>query len=151
MGRTAEYISDLDALADRLYGLRDRREVSQRRLAREVGVSPAYISRIERGERQPSLQTLEVIARALGTTTTYLMTGETTPLEKGLAAGGLDLHDLDGREHELLERQIDKALFEAARYAAREIHELRGNVIDLRMYEAHPPHRGAGLKGPPEL
>lgn len=43
-----------------------RGSLSQRKLAMMVGVSAAYISRIEQGERVPTLQLLERIASALG-------------------------------------------------------------------------------------
>jgi transcriptional regulator with XRE-family HTH domain len=43
-----------------------RGPISQRTLGNQVGVSAAHISRIENGERVPSLQLLERIAAALG-------------------------------------------------------------------------------------
>jgi transcriptional regulator with XRE-family HTH domain len=45
---------------------RARGSLSQRELAKHIGASAAYLSRIERGERVPSLQLLERIADALG-------------------------------------------------------------------------------------
>src|SRR5437868_157056 len=48
--------------------------MSQRELA-EPGISYAYLSRIEAGQRAPSLKALRVIARKLGVTPEHLETG----------------------------------------------------------------------------
>jgi transcriptional regulator with XRE-family HTH domain len=39
---------------------------SQEELAHRVGVHPTYLSAIERAERNPALENLDAIARALG-------------------------------------------------------------------------------------
>jgi transcriptional regulator with XRE-family HTH domain len=52
--------------------VRARGSLSQRQLAKSVGVSAAYISRIERGERVPTLQLLERIAGVLGVDLSWL-------------------------------------------------------------------------------
>ena len=52
--------------------LRSRGSLSQRQLAQSVGVTAAYISRIEHGERIPTLQLLERIADALGVDLAWL-------------------------------------------------------------------------------
>src|SRR5947208_13490078 len=49
-----------------------RGSLSQRQLASKVGISAAYISRIEHGERIPSLQLLERIAATLEVELTWL-------------------------------------------------------------------------------
>src|SRR5947207_788578 len=52
---------------------------SQRRLAR-VGYTAAYISRLEAGERQPSIRVLRKLADELGVDPHYLETGHEDPL-----------------------------------------------------------------------
>ncbi len=52
--------------------VRARGSLSQRQLGKLVGVSGAYISRIEHGERVPTLQLLERIAAALGVELVWL-------------------------------------------------------------------------------
>ena len=47
--------------------------LSQETLALEAGLHPTYISLLERGLRNPSLITVEVLAEALGTTMTSLV------------------------------------------------------------------------------
>ena len=45
---------------------RNYRGLTQHQLAATVGINPAYLSQIERGERAGSAKTLAAIARALG-------------------------------------------------------------------------------------
>lgn len=45
--------------------IRKDRGITQEALAHEAGLNRAYIGYIERGERKPSVETLEKIARAL--------------------------------------------------------------------------------------
>jgi tetratricopeptide (TPR) repeat protein len=66
----------------RLRRLRVERGLSQRELS-GPGVSYAYISRIEAGERRPSVKALRVLAPKLGVSTEYLETGkDITPDEE---------------------------------------------------------------------
>jgi transcriptional regulator with XRE-family HTH domain len=61
----------------RIKRLRTLQNKSQRELACP-GVSYAYISRIENGQRDPSYKALIKLADKLGTTAFYLATGRTT-------------------------------------------------------------------------
>src|SRR5213083_3153924 len=58
----------------RLKEARERAGLSQRQLS-FPGCSPAYISRIEAGDRIPSLQLLREMGRRLGVSEDYLATG----------------------------------------------------------------------------
>jgi transcriptional regulator with XRE-family HTH domain len=58
--------AELRALGERIRERRKHREVSQQTLARELGLSLAYISLIERGLRNPPYSKVVAIARALG-------------------------------------------------------------------------------------
>lgn len=53
---------------EKLKDLRDYHGISQRELARRIGVGKTTISEIERGERLPNVLTAIRIARALETT-----------------------------------------------------------------------------------
>jgi len=61
-------------VGQRIRRLRLDRGMSQRELA-EPGVSYAYLSRIEAGQRAPSLKALRIVARKLGVTVEHLETG----------------------------------------------------------------------------
>lgn len=81
-------MDDPAAVGRRLREARERAGISQRQLSFE-GCSPAYISRIEAGERIPSLQLLREMGRRLGVSEDFLATG----LER--EAGGEDRTLLD--------------------------------------------------------
>ena len=53
-------------VAQNLLGVRTRRKLSQQTVAEKAGLSVSYISMLERGVRVPPLETLEVVAKALG-------------------------------------------------------------------------------------
>lgn len=55
------------ALAKNLRGLRQQQGLSQEDFAARCRLHRTYIGAIERGERNVTLNTLELIARALGT------------------------------------------------------------------------------------
>ena len=52
---------------------RELREVSQKELAKRIGITPAGLCMIESGKRLPSLPNLAKIATVLGTTPGKLM------------------------------------------------------------------------------
>ncbi len=56
----------LDTLAQNLLQVRLRKNFSQRDVAAKAGISISYVSMLERGQRSPPLETVEVLAKALG-------------------------------------------------------------------------------------
>lgn len=68
------YVEDPIGLAERLRAAREEAGITQRTLA-FPGCSAAYISRLEAGDRIPSLQLLRELGRRLGVTEEYLLTG----------------------------------------------------------------------------
>src|SRR5690349_711128 len=75
MARPRRHIDSPEAVGRRLREERQRAGLSQRQLSFE-GCTPAYISRIEAGERAPSLQVLEEFGLRLGVPAAYLARGE---------------------------------------------------------------------------
>jgi transcriptional regulator with XRE-family HTH domain len=65
--------------------IRNSRGLSQKDLADRIKLAPSYISRIEAGERKPTIETLEKIAKKLGVPVylIVLMSSDKTDL-KGL-------------------------------------------------------------------
>jgi len=53
-------------MAKRLRQFRNERGLSQRSLAEKAGISREYLARLEAGRQDPTLSTLEKLARALG-------------------------------------------------------------------------------------
>jgi len=72
--RKSTHVDDPREVGRRLREERERAGLSQRQLS-FPGCSPAYISRIEAGDRIPSLQLLREMGRRLGVTEDYLATG----------------------------------------------------------------------------
>lgn len=60
-------------LGDKVKYLRGMKDMQQAELAKAVGVSAATIGLIEQNRRKPSVEVLERLADALGTTTDYLL------------------------------------------------------------------------------
>ena len=53
-------------IGDKIRELREKRKLTQIELAKLAGISNTYLSDIERGRVNPSLKTLDKLARALG-------------------------------------------------------------------------------------
>jgi transcriptional regulator with XRE-family HTH domain len=67
--------TDPGDVGERIRARRLELGLSQRQVA-APGISYGYISRLERGQRKPTLQALHLLADRLGTTATWLETGE---------------------------------------------------------------------------
>lgn len=63
-------------IAARVARLRKDQDLSQRGLADLSGVSFGFVSRIEKGQRSPSVETIRKLADALGVSAYYLETGD---------------------------------------------------------------------------
>ena len=91
------HVDDPHAVGERLRSARERAGLSQRQLSFS-GCSPAYISRIESGDRIPSLQLLRELGRRLGVSEDWLATGQDGRRQDGArleAEVALRLEDLD--------------------------------------------------------
>jgi transcriptional regulator with XRE-family HTH domain len=53
-------------MARRIKELRAKRHLSQRELAERAGINRVYLARLELGQQDPTLATLEKLAAALG-------------------------------------------------------------------------------------
>jgi transcriptional regulator with XRE-family HTH domain len=60
-------------LGKRIRDWRTRRGLTQEELAHRAGLDYSYINQIENGRRNPSVQTIDRIARALGVTANDLL------------------------------------------------------------------------------
>ncbi|MDX3115553.1 MULTISPECIES: XRE family transcriptional regulator [Streptomyces] len=72
----AQQAEAVPAVAPQLRALRRRSALTLEAAARDAGLSPAHLSRLETGRRQPSLPMLLTLARVYGTTVSDLL-GET--------------------------------------------------------------------------
>lgn len=65
----------LTAFGSNLRSERERKKLTQEKLAEKADLDPSYISGIERGVRNPSILSVVRIAKALGTTVSDLSRG----------------------------------------------------------------------------
>jgi transcriptional regulator with XRE-family HTH domain len=91
--------SPLGSLGGRIKRFRQRSGKSQREVARRTGVSPSFLSQLERGRAQPSVATLYALAQFLEVSIDEFFTadgaseasppdaGEVHPVRRGAAAG----------------------------------------------------------------
>lgn len=63
----------MEVFAARLKSARQAKQLTQRELAKRVGMDQAHISRLEHGGRGLSMEYLQALARELGVTTSYLL------------------------------------------------------------------------------
>ena len=83
-------------LGKRVRELRTQAGITQAVLAERIGVSPEFLSRMERGMKGPSLQTIERLAEGLGVAPRDLLDFSVEP-KKGKKQQALDgLHSLLG-------------------------------------------------------
>ena len=59
-------MSPREQMAEKLKALRERRGLTQEQLSEKSGVSRSYLARLETGRQDPTLSTLEKLAKALG-------------------------------------------------------------------------------------
>ena len=133
------HVDDPKAVGERLRTAREAAGLSQRQLA-FTGCSPAYISRIEGGDRIPSLQLLRELGRRLGVAPSAIgrwERGDVAPsIEtlRGLVRGTgheLTLGIAPGDEHDLA--LIRRSL---SREPAERLSQLGSTVRELRRMAA---------------
>ncbi|MFB7171017.1 helix-turn-helix domain-containing protein [Streptomyces sp. NPDC056254] len=87
---------EMPAVAPQLRELRRRTGLTLEAAAARAGLSPAHLSRLETGRRQPSLPLLLGLARMYGTTVSELL-GETSAVADPIVrAGGPGAREADG-------------------------------------------------------
>jgi tetratricopeptide (TPR) repeat protein len=105
----------VETIGQRLRRLRHERGLSQRELA-GLGVSYAYISRIEAGARRPSVKALRMLARKLGVSADYLETGS-------------ELRETDERELKIADAELELRLAEQPQEAETRLASLRDEAV----------------------
>jgi transcriptional regulator with XRE-family HTH domain len=79
---------ELGDIGSRLREERERARISQRELARRLGVSASLISQIESGQSKPSVSTLYAIVTELGVSLDYVFRVHEDELAMATAVGG---------------------------------------------------------------
>jgi transcriptional regulator with XRE-family HTH domain len=112
------HVDDPAAVGRRLYEARNRAGLSQRELA-FPGCSAAYISRLERGERIPSLQVLRELAGRCGVSEDLLAWGRNERLDAAVAEQIRLLEEAEASGSRAQRAEAYSALARAAQRAAR--------------------------------
>ncbi len=84
MSRRRKHNHEYAALGSRIRQLRKGRNWSQYEIAQHAGLSSSYLAELERGGRNPSLETILNIAAALDVNAGYLVDGLRYDPPKGL-------------------------------------------------------------------
>lgn len=74
-------------LGTKIRETREQKGITLRRLAKDIGVSPSFISQVEQSKAQPSVDSLRQISRTLGVSSSYLL-GEDEGIVMLKLAGG---------------------------------------------------------------
>lgn len=84
------------AFGERLRKIRERQDMKQSDLARRSGLTPAAISQLESGQREPTFSTIIRLANALGTTPNDLLDiGADVPADPAIQALFRDVKELE--------------------------------------------------------
>jgi tetratricopeptide (TPR) repeat protein len=104
----------LSGIGARIKSLREARGLSQRAIS-GPGVSPAFISRIENGQRLPSVKAIRVIAKRLGVSPQFLETGHELSAEgqRELRVAEAEVRLRLGEDRGRAERELRLLLVEA--------------------------------------
>ncbi|MFD8569429.1 helix-turn-helix domain-containing protein [Streptomyces sp. NPDC059639] len=87
---------ELPAVAPQLRALRRRASLTLEAAARTAGLSPAHLSRLETGQRQPSLPMLLALARTYGTTVSELLGEAPADRDSVVRAGSMEATEAGG-------------------------------------------------------
>jgi tetratricopeptide (TPR) repeat protein len=132
--RRLSYAEDPAGIAERLKRARIAAGLAQRELS-FPGCTPAYISRIEKGERVPSAQILREFARRLGVSESYLANGREAPREEARlveARAALRVGDV-ATARELIDRDLARATRDRERAEASALYG------EVALYESDVP------------
>lgn len=134
------YFSTMDTISHRIALARTGKNMNQSELARALGVSPQAVQSWESGKSQPRGPRLQALAKLLGVSLEYLMSGVTeskeTPLKGQDPYGGLFL---DSESESDVERQRLSVVTDYAKELEAKVgalnSSLRDTLVNLRAFE----------------
>lgn len=108
-----------DVTASRIKALRIQNRLTQKELAKKVGVKPTTVSAWERGATKPTFDRAKVLAQVLHTTPNYLSDTEDSPTDDDMKYVDLKKEPVvlsyDGKPATAEEMDIIKAILERHR------------------------------------
>ncbi len=111
----------MDSLGEKIESLRKEKGYSLRELGKICNLSHSYISDIEKGRTNPSLETLVILAKNLNTSISYLV-GEVSEIN----VNSIDKTKEDNEILNLMNRNTDlkKLLYELSKADSKDINLL---------------------------
>lgn len=111
----------MDSLGDKIESLRKEKGYSLRELGKICNLSHSYISDIEKGRTNPSLETLMILAKNLNTSISYLV-GEVSEIN----VNSIDKTKKDNEILNLINKNTDlkKMLYELSKGDSKDINLL---------------------------
>lgn len=103
---------DYTIIGERIKKARKEKDMTQEKLAEQIGVSIAFLSRIERGNSQVNLKRLSQICRILGLTEGDVLNGSTSDSSSYLNAEFAQLLENCSAEQQKLIYEIAKVIIE---------------------------------------
>lgn len=119
----------------RLKAARLAKSLTQDEVARSIGVKQRWISKLERGEKRPNIETLSKLAKLYGVSESDLLQGETSTNKPGREHNGGHAvdhaadHAADHATDGLAELAADTILLEALRITPEEWTALRSIAL----------------------
>lgn len=92
----------VNGLGSRLQEQRQLLKLSQKEVAKAIGVSPSVVSNYESGERTPSVEILMALAGLYRCSTDYLL-----GLDKSNCTSYIDTSNLSASQHKLLQNFLE--------------------------------------------
>lgn len=80
-----------ETLSERLFRLRNEKNLTQEQAAEAVGISRVALTRYENGQRMPKMNIVDSLAKVYGVSVDYLMGREETSQENQVSAQTTDL------------------------------------------------------------
>jgi transcriptional regulator with XRE-family HTH domain len=95
--------------------LRKKKDLSQQEFAEKIGLHISYVSRLENGHSQPSIEVLKKLTKLFEVTADYLLNGNVDSYDikiknKSLAEKIRLIDELDDDEQQALNKVIDSML-----------------------------------------
>jgi len=94
-------------IGTRIKAARDKIEISQKKLAENVGISPAAINQFEKGEKKPSSEVLARIANELGVSNDYLLGASDEENSINVSVAFRGFKELSKKDRELISSHIE--------------------------------------------
>jgi transcriptional regulator with XRE-family HTH domain len=118
------------SIANRVYELRKKKNLSQSELAKEAGISPAYVGKIEKGNAKPTGDVLSGLAEALDTTIEFLLNGHNSKVINYIVPKKFVVAD-EARLYIERHKKIASEDFDVSKLSDQEALKMANQILDF--------------------